>query len=90
MSSIKNLKDADNLNIPSHLTITNKTHPNNNQFFSMLFNSKSNFNNTLAKTDNYSYIQKINVMSINLYVPLSDLLNQDFYNSTIIKIVQKD
>jgi hypothetical protein len=34
----------------------------------MLFNLKNNFNNILDKIDNFFYIQKINVMFINLFV----------------------
>lgn len=90
MSSIKNLKDVDNLKILNLDIITTKTLPNNNQSYNTLFNSKNNFNNISAKTDNYSYIQKINAMFISSFVQLSDLQNLDFYNYIIMKNVHKD
>lgn len=90
MLSIKNLKDVDSLKILNLDIITTKTLPNNNQSYNTSSSSKNNFNNISDKTDNYSYIQKINAMFISSFVQLSDLLNLDFYNYIIMKNVHKD
>lgn len=72
---MKNLNVVDNVKTQTLQLIIDKIPQNNSLFYNMLYNSKNNFNNILDKIDNYSYILKINVMSINLYVQPLDQQN---------------
>ena len=85
MSSTKNSKGADNSkmkpsgqkNHPSTTSATGKTLPRKNLFLNTSSSSKNSFSNTSAKTDNFSSIQKINVMSTSSSAQPSDPLNSD-------------